>query len=291
MKVVVTGTGGRLGAAVARHLRQRHRVVAYDRRAMDLSEPAQIEDHLLGLEFDVLINCAAVTSLDYCEQHPEEAAKVNAEAPALMANICRQRGARMIHISTDYVYDGTTPEPHSESHPTNPLGVYARSKKEGEDRVLEENPANIVARTAWVIGPDRKSFVDQIIDQAMKESECSAVADKFSSCSYSLDMAEQLERLMGKPTATGLFNLCNEGTCSWLELGQTALDIVASLGWKLRCHMLRRVSVADMKQFLAPRPVHTSMDVSRLAAATGLRPRPWREALKDYLTTYYGKPA
>jgi dTDP-4-dehydrorhamnose reductase len=289
MKVVVTGTGGRLGAAVARHLRERHRVVAYDRRAMDLQAPAQIEDHLTGLEFDVLINSAAVTSVDYCEQHPEEARAVNAEAPALMARLCRERGARMIQISTDYVYDGSVPGLRSEDDPIAPLGVYARTKREGEERVLAECPDGIVARTCWVYGPDRQGFVDQIISRAMKEAACAAVEDKFSSCSYSLDMAEQIARLLGNPGAAGAFNLCNEGACSWHELGQAALDTVAALGWKLCCRTLETARLADMTQFVAPRPVHTSLNISRLAGATGLRPRPWREALTDYLTVYYGR--
>lgn len=106
---VFTGTGGRLGGALARRLRECHRVVAYDRRAMDLRDPDRIADHLTALEFDVLINCAAVTSLDYCENHPDEADAVNARAPALMAAHCAARGARMIHVSTDYVYDGSRP--------------------------------------------------------------------------------------------------------------------------------------------------------------------------------------
>lgn len=290
MKVVVTGTGGRLGAAVARHLRERHRVVAYDRKAMDLREPAQITDHLTGLEFDVLINCAAVTSPDSCEQHPEEARAVNAAAPALMARLCRERGARMLQFSTDYVYDGTQPGLRREDDATAPLGVYARTKLEGEQRVLAESAGNLAARTAWIFGPDREGFVDQIIARAKKEPSCDAIADKFSSCSYSLDMAEQLERLLQNPSAAGVFNLCNDGPCSWLELGQAALDTVIDLGWKLRCATLQGRRLADMKQFLAPRPLHTSMEVTKLAGATGLRPRGWREALRDYLTTYYGRP-
>ncbi len=289
MNVVVTGTGGRLGAAVARHLRTRHRVVAYDRRAMDLREPAQMEDHLSGLKYEVLINCAAVTSVDYCEQHSDEAHAVNAAAPALMAGLCRARGARMIQVSTDYVYDGTKPGLRSEDDPVLPLGVYARSKRGGEERVLSESPANLVVRTSWVFGPDRPSFVDQVIEKAVKEADCSVVGDKFSSCSYSLDMAEQLERLMENPEACGVLNLCNEGECSWREFGQAALDIVAELGWKLQCRTLQSMKLADMKQFIAPRPVHTALDVSRLAAATGLRPRPWREALTDYLKIYFGR--
>ena len=287
MKVVVTGTGGRLGAALARHLRARHRVVAYDRRAMDLREPEQIADHLEGLDFEVLINCAALTSLDYCEEHAAEATSVNAVAPAHMARLCAARGARMIQLSTNYVYHGTRAGLRKETDAAGPLGIYARTKHEGEQRVLAESSGHIVARTAWVFGPDRESFVDHIIARAQKSDDCAAVCDTWSSASYSLDMAEQLERLMLNPAADGLYNLSNDGACSWLELGQAALDITAELGWRLRCRSLRSQPLAEMKQFLAPRPVHTAMDVSKLAAATGLRPRPWREALRDYLSTYY----
>jgi dTDP-4-dehydrorhamnose reductase len=289
MNVVVTGTGGRLGAAVARHLRQRHRVVAYDRRAMDLCEPAQIEDHLLGLEFEALVNCAAVTSIEYCERNPDEAFKVNAKAAALMAKLCRERGARMIHISTDYVYDGSMPGLRSEDDPVAPVCVYARSKREGEEAVLAESSANLIARTSWVFGPDRPGFVDQMIERAMKDTECEAIGDKYSSCSYSLEMAEQIERLLERPAASGVVNLCNEGVCSWRELGQAALDIVSTLGWKLKCRTLGNIRLEDMTQFTAQRPVYTSMDVRKLAETTGVKPRPWREALTDYLNVYYAQ--
>ncbi len=291
MRVVVTGTGGRLGAAVARHLREAHRVVAYDRKAMDLRDPARITDHLTGLEFEAIINCAAVTSVDYCERHPDEAQAVNADAPALMAKLCRERGARLIHVSTDYVYDGTRQGLKTESDPAGPLGVYARTKHEAELRVLEEDAGHLVTRTSWVFGPDRPGFVDQIIDRALKAPDCGAIADKFSSCSYSLEMAGQLSRLLGNPAAAGVLNLCNDGACSWLELGQAALDTVASLGWPLRCRQLTPQRLTEMDAFIAPRPLHTAMSVEALTAATGLRPRPWREALADYLTTYYGAAA
>jgi len=289
MKVVITGTGGRLGAALARHLRARHRVVAYDRKAMDLREPARIGDHLHGLEFEALIHCAAVTSPDYCEQHPGEAAQVNETAPALMACICQERGARMLHLSTNYVYDGSRPGLRTEDDPVRPLGVYARTKLAGELRVREADDRNIIARTAWIFGPDRESFVDQIIARAQQEKHAAAISDVWSSASYSLEMAEQIERLMLHPSAGGVYNLSNDGACSWLELGQTALNIVTELGWRLRVRTLAGLNLASMTQFLAPRPVHTALNISKLASATGLKPRPWRESLRDYLTTYYAR--
>lgn len=287
MRVVVTGTGGRLGAAVARHLRERHRVVAYDRKAMDLREPAQVEDHLLALEFDVLINCAAVTSLEYCEQHPGEAAQVNAGAAAQMAALCRRRGARMIHVSTNYVYDGTQPGLRRETDPAAPLSVYARTKHESELAVLEADAENIIARTAWVFGPNRPAFVDQIITRAQKDADVGAIGDSFSSASYSLDMAELLEQLLELQVPGGVYNLSNAGACSWLELGQAALDEAAALGWKLRSRTLRNMKLAEMESFIARRPVWTSMEVGKLEHATGRQVRPWRGALRDYLQTYW----
>jgi dTDP-4-dehydrorhamnose reductase len=290
VRVIVTGTGGRLGAAVARHLRDRHRVVAYDRRAVDLRCPEQIDDHFSALEFDAVIHCAALTQVDYAEQHPEEARAVNAAAPGRIAAHCARRGARMIHVSTDYVYDGTAPGLRRESDPALPLSVYGRTKLEGEQRVLEQSAHFIAARTSWVFGPDRPSFVDHIIARARKEPACAAVADKFSSPSYSADMAEQLERLLTAPEG-GIYNLSNDGSCTWQALGQAALDTVSALGWRLRCRTLDPLPLAEMKSFIAPRPVHTALDLNRLAAATGLRPRPWQDALTEYLTTTFGPAA
>jgi dTDP-4-dehydrorhamnose reductase len=289
MKVVITGTGGRLGAALARHLRERHRVVAYDRKAMDLREPAQIVDHLEGLEFDVLINCAAVTSLEQCEREPDEAIRVNEAAPELMAQLCRERGARMVHLSTNYVYEGGPPGLRTEESPVEPLSVYARTKLQGELRVLKQAEQNIVARTAWIFGPDRESFVDQIIHRAQTHDYCTAISDVRSSASYSVDLGLQIERLLQNPSAAGIYNLSNAGDCSWLELGQAALDGAASLGWNLRCRTLAGQSVANMENFLAKRPARTAMDLAKLTAATGLPPRPWQEALHDYLRTYYAR--
>ena len=122
MRIIITGTGGRLGAAVARHLRDRHRVIAWDRKALDLRSPEQIADHFGGLEFDGVIHCTALTGVDYCEQHPEEAHAVNTAAPAQIARLCHERGAMLIHVSTDYVYDGRGPGLREEPDACAPLG-------------------------------------------------------------------------------------------------------------------------------------------------------------------------
>lgn len=287
MRIIVTGTGGRLGAAVARFLRDRHRVIAWDRKAMDLRVPERIDDHFRAVLFDVVIHCAAVTSVDYCEQHPDEARAVNTKAPERIAQLCAERGARLIHLSTDYVYDGTHPGLRVESDVTAPLGVYAQTKLAAEQAVLSVCPHFLVARTSWVFGPDRESFADMILKRAAKEKNCGAIADKWSNPSYSHDLAALLEALALNPAATGTVNLCNAGSCSWLEYGQACLDIAEEAGIPLKTRTLRPLQLAEMPGFLSPRPVHTAMDTTRLADLARLRIRPWREALTEYIRTYH----
>jgi dTDP-4-dehydrorhamnose reductase len=289
MRIIITGTGGRLGAAVSRFLRERHRVIAWDRKALDLTSPDQIDDHFGALNFDAVIHCAAVTGVDYCETHPDEAHAVNTAAPAQMARICKARGARMIHVSTDYVYDGTYPGLRRESDPCRPLGVYAKTKRAAEEAVLEAGPDFVVARASWIFGPDRPGFADTIIQRAMLETHCGAIADKWSNPSYSHDQAAMLEALLLNPAARGAVNLCNAGSCSWLEYGQAALDLAFAAGVSLRCRTLSPQRCAQMPGFLAERPVYTGMDTSSLATLTGQPIRPWQDALAEYINTYYGR--
>ena len=232
---------------------------------------------------------AALTRLDYCEHHPAEAHAVNAAAPAHLAALCAERRARFIHLSTDYVYDGSSPGLRRESDPCLPLSIYALTKRDAEQAVLAAHPDFLVARASWIYGPDRPSFPDAIIQRAQNASHGLAIADKWSSPSYSRDLALQLEALLLNPDARGLVNLCNAGSCSWLEYGQAALDLAHQAGVPLRCRTLSPQTCAEMPGFLAQRPRHTAMDSSRLAALTGLTPRPWRDALADYINTYYGR--
>jgi len=289
MRIIVTGTGGRLGAAVARHLRDRHRVIAWDRKALDLTSPGQITDHFSAVEFDAVIHCAAVTGVDYCEQHPEEARAVNTHAPAQIAGLCASRGARLVHVSTDYVYDGTRPGLRVESDPCQPLGVYGQSKRDAEIAVLSSHSDVLVARASWIFGPDRPGFADSIIQRAISQPDCGAIADKWSNPSYSHDQAALLEALVLNPEARGIVNLCNAGRCSWLEYGQAALDFAHAAGVSLRCRTLQPQRCSEMPGFLAERPIHTAMDTCHLELFTGQPVRPWREALADYIGTYYGR--
>ncbi len=290
LRIVVAGSAGRLGAAVVRQLQrfpEHFQAIAYDRKAMDLLSPARIDDHLRPIAFDALVNCAALTNLDECERHPEAARQINALAVGQMANICQELGARLLHVSTDYVYDGRHPGLRTEADPVAPLGVYARTKLEAEGLVLAADPHFIVARTSWIFGPDRPAFPDQMLAQAKRGQPLEAISDKVSTPSYSADLAEMFGTLLLQPDLGGLFNLCNHGSCSWQEYGQTAIDIAHEFGWLRRRALVQGVPLASRTQFIAPRPVHTAMSPQRYAELTGAHIRPWAQALRSYLSMSY----
>ena len=290
LRVVVVGSGGRLGAAVARTLREtpeQFRVVAYDHKSMDLLRPPLIDDHLRAIHFDALINCAAMTNIESCEDRQEEATAVNVTAPRQMAEICHAVGARMIQISTDYVYDGTKPGQRLESDPVDPLSHYAKTKLAADQAMLEVSDRFLAARTSWVFGPNRPSFVDQILHQAAEQDSVEAIGDKFSTPSFSHDIARWLANILQKPDVCGVLNLCSQGEATWCDYAQEALDIATELGWEMKARHVKPTKLEDIKQFRAPRPRFTSMNTNLLESVIGGQIRSWRDALREYLQTYY----
>ena len=166
-----------------------------------LGEPKRLREVLVGLEFDALINTAAQTNVDRCETDQEEAFALNGEAPGVLAEICAQKRAPFIHVSTDYVFDGEKREPYAEEDEARPVSVYGESKREGERRALAANDRALVVRVSWVFGPDRPSFVDWAIGQAREREEVKAIADKWATPTYTLDLAGWLKPLIVNPLA------------------------------------------------------------------------------------------
>lgn len=292
MRIVIIGTGGRVGGALARHFRLAgHPVVAFDRKALDLTRPAIIRDRLEPLAFDTVMLPAAVTNLDYAEAHPDEAQAANVDGPELVAALCAARGARLIHFSTDYTYDGCLPGRRSESDVPAPISVYARTKAEGDRRVLEATDGTaLIARVSWVFGPDRPSFPDQLLDRARTGEPLEAVSDKFSVPTSALDLCSWMEPFLHGPHRGlgGIVNFCNSGpAASWHSYGQTTLDLAVSLGIPLKHTAIEPRKLAATTAFKAPRPVHTAMGNDKLSLLLGSPPRPWPEALRDYLRSYH----
>jgi dTDP-4-dehydrorhamnose reductase len=286
--MVIVGAGGRLGAALGREYQRDYDVTSFERMQLDLGQLDRVRSALSKAKFDLLINCAALTNVDYCESHREEAFVVNAEAPRLLAEIANEKSAKLVHFSTDYVFDGKKTDLYVEEDKAVPLSVYGESKLEGERRVLEVSSQHLVVRLSWVFGPDKPSFIDQIIQRARENDVVTAVADKFSAPSYTIDVANWLRLAIDK-SANGILHLANNGGCSWQEWAQHAIDVCRSLGIPLKAERVGAVSLADMKNFVAKRPVHTGLSTAKFTTLTGVQPRHWREAVAEYISAHVSK--
>lgn len=285
-RILVIGAKGRLGAALVREWRAAgETVTGLGRTELDLAwEVPAMRSALSRHDFDVLVNCAAQTNVDRCEVQEEEAFQLNAEAPTVLGDICRTRGARMVHVSTDYVFDGSKSTPYTEDDPARPVSLYGASKRAGEVGVLTVTEGRgLVVRVSWVFGPDRPSFVDQILQRARQESTVAAVADKMATPTYTLDAARYLRPLLFDMPVGGVLHLCNEGACTWQEYGQQALDSARQAGVELQTERVAPLRMADLKAFVARRPVFSAMQTDKLAGLIGQRPRPWREAVAEYV--------
>ena len=294
-RVVIIGAGGRLGAALGRAYAKEFDVVGFNHAQLDLGKPEQLRTTLDGLEFDALINTAAQTNVDRCETHQDEAFALNAEAPRVLAEICATKRKRLIHISTDYVFDGEKREPYTEEDEARPISVYGESKREGERRALAANDRALVVRVSWVFGPDRPSFVDWAIGQAREREDVRAIADKWATPTYTLDLAQWLKPLIatddGPAVAgagrlqdiSGILHLANRGECSWQEYAQWAIDCCRAENIPMKASKIGKSSLAEMKSFIAKRPVYSVLSSAKYESLTGVTPRPWQEAVADFV--------
>jgi len=297
MKIVILGAGGRLGAALVREYRDKHDVAAFSHAQLDLWNLDDLREKLGATNFDVLINAAAFTNVDLCETERDRAFTINGEAPGVVAEICRERGAKLIHFSTDYVFDGGKRAPYTEEDEAKPISVYGESKLAGEKNVLAADGEHLVVRVSWVFGPDRPSFVDSMIKRAQEHEKVDAIADKFSGPTYTPDIAEMIGRILDAwsrraPAPDGLqgiLHFANAGECSWQEYAQWALDCCHEAGLSLKARTVGALKLKDMSSWVARRPVYSVLSTEKYAQLGGTSPRTWRDAVADYITRFHSK--
>jgi dTDP-4-dehydrorhamnose reductase len=302
MKIVILGTGGRLGAALVCEYRDKYDVTGFNHAQLDLSNLDDVREKLRALSFDVLINAAAFTNVDLCETERARAFTINSEAPGIVAEICRERGAKLIHFSTDYVFDGEKRAPYTEEDEAKPISVYGASKLAGEKNVLAADRGHLVVRVSWVFGPDRPSFIDGIIKRAQENEKVDSISDKFSTPTYTLDIAEMLGRILdgwsrrapapdglGAGRLQGILHFANAGECSWQEYAQWALDCCHEAGLSLKARTVGALKLKDMSSWVARRPVYSVLSTEKYAQLGGTSPRTWRDAVADYITRFYSK--
>jgi dTDP-4-dehydrorhamnose reductase len=289
MKIVILGAGGRLGAALLREYRDKFDVAGFSHTQLNLSDLGAVREKLRNTSFDILVNAAGFTGVDLCETQPDRAFLINAEAPRVVAEICGERNARLIHFSTDYVFDGAKCEPYTEEDQASPISVYGESKLAGENNVLAAKSQNLVVRVSWVFGPDRPSFIDAMVQQAQENDKVDAVADKFSTPTYTLDIAAMLPQFFGANVSGGILHFANAGQCSWREYAQWAVDCCHEAGLPLKAKTIGVRNLREMANWIARRPVYSVLSTAKYTSFTGISPRTWREAVSDYITRFYSK--
>lgn len=285
-KIVVVGAGGRLGGLLADTLRRDHEVVGFDRRQLDLASDASIDAALGPLDYDLLFLTGALTAVDYCETHEDEAFAVNARGPGKIAEISAGKGAHVTYISTDMVFDGSKAGPYAESDEANPISVYGASKLAGERAVLGVSPENLVARVSWVYGPGRPAFPEWIIDRACADANLTLPGNKICCPTYTPDLVTWLAALVFSPSvrpASGIYQLCNSNACTWREWGQFCIDTARGQGFPVIAGEITGVPVDSVPAFVAKRPVNSAMSTEKFSANTGIHPRDWRSALRDFV--------
>jgi dTDP-4-dehydrorhamnose reductase len=282
MRVAVTGTTGRIGTALARHLAAEHEVICLPRSVFDLADPESMNAALEKLSCDLFINPAGITSVDACEDDPRLAMRVNSAAPGKIALWAAGRGVKMIHFSTDYVFGGETTMALTEEMAARPVNTYGRSKLAGEQAVLT-HPGNLVIRVSWVFGPEKPSFVDQVFDAALAGRPLAAVSDKYSLPTFTTDLSHWVSGLIAA-NASGLVHACNPGQpVSWHGLGAAVVREMTACGLLGHCPEIFEQSLSEMNALRAVRPRFTAMDTHRLSSILDEALRPWPEALTEYV--------
>ena len=276
MKLLVTGAGGMLGGAVVqRAVALGHDVHAATRAELDVTDRAAAHRLLHEVCPTAVVHCAAYTDVDGAESQWRVAEAVNARGAGHVATAAEEVGARIVHVSTDYVFDGSKREPWVESDPVAPLGVYGETKLAGEQLVAAANPAHVIVRTAWLYGAGGRNFVDTMLALGLEREEVSVVTDQIGCPTWTGHLAGALVELAERPQETGIHHIAGAGQCSWNEL---ALEIFERAG--VDC----RVLPATSDQFPRParRPAYSVLGSERPEPV--VLP-PWGQGLAEYLAT------
>lgn len=284
-RLVIVGAAGRLGAAMLKSYSQSHDVISLTRAELNLVDPESIRRALEPLEYDRLILSGALTAVDYCETHEDEAFAINADGPKLIAEICAEKGAHVSYISTDFVFDGLSTHAYTEDVIARPLSVYGASKLEGEEYVLEVSKDNLVARVSWLYGSGKPAFPEWIIQQALKQDKLSLPEEKVGIPTYTEDVVDYLRVLIGLDggiPASGIVHLSNSGQCTWQEWGQFCLDRAAATGLPLKTQKISGNCLEDIVAFAAPRPINSVLSTEKFTRQTGIVPRSWQDAMREH---------
>ena len=278
-KIAVTGANGQLGQEL-KQLTTKYpdcELVFLSRDDLPVDDEQRVKQYISASRPDFLINCAAYTAVDKAETDREQAWRVNAEAAGILAAACKEYHTKFVHISTDYVFDGTASVPYKPDSLTNPQGYYGVTKLEGERLAAKLNPGSIIIRTSWVYSEFGKNFVKTMIRLMSEKEEINVVSDQVGSPTYAADLATAILQIVtsGK-WKPGLYHFSNEGVISWYDFALAIKELTSS-----NC----KVNPIPTSQYPTPakRPSYSVLDNSQINSAFGIELKKWRDSLKNCL--------
>ncbi len=284
MRILVTGSKGQLAlslAAQARHLNGVE-LLRLGRPVLDLEDPASVSAAIAAAAPDLIVNAAAYTAVDGAEADKARAFAVNRDGAMAVAMAAAALNAPLIHLSTDYVFDGTKPAPYVETDKTAPLNVYGHSKREGEQAVLAAHPAALVLRTSWVFSPYGANFVRTMLRLGAERDSLRIVSDQAGNPTSALDLAAAILNIapqaMAAPGDGGIFHLTNAGSTSWFELAEAVFAESARHGGPVPA--LEPITTAEYPT-PARRPLNSRLETQAFARRFGLTLRPWQDAVQE----------
>lgn len=279
MKILITGARGMLGKDLAETLKEKHSLILTGRDNLDITDLKKCRDFITLARPDIIINCAAYTLVDKCEEEIELAYRVNALGPRNLAVICNEQNIPLVQISTDYVFDGTKGANYLEDDIKNPLSIYGKSKSLAEDYITALTNKFYIVRTSWLFGEYGNNFIKTMLQLGKTRNSITVVNDQFGSPTYSGDLARATACLIEEPRY-GIYHITNSGYTNWHEY---AKYIFALVGYKVT---VQPISTEELNR-PAPRPKYSVLE-NRLWQLEGLpRLRSYQEAVKEYVENYF----
>ena len=291
MRILITGISGQIGSEAARGFKELGDVIAADRRLLDLSRPCTLAAKLDSMAPDIIINPAAYTAVDRAEEERDLAFTVNADSPGVMARWAAAHGVPFVHLSTDYVFDGSGEQPWREDDPVAPLGVYGASKWAGEERVRAASGPHLIVRTSWIYSARGANFLRTISRLARERHELKIVADQIGAPTSAAFVAETLAAIVRKnlsnlasefAAAGGRLHVAASGQTSWHGFASAIVNGLRRLDVALRVERITPVGTKDYPT-KAVRPLNSRLDLTRLRNAFGIVPPSWDTLLKPEL--------
>jgi dTDP-4-dehydrorhamnose reductase len=287
MKILVTGTAGQLGRELVPILQAAgEEVVGIDQQELDLSRTDEVASGIANYGVDWVINCAAYTQVDKAEEDRELAFLINRDsAGAVAIGVKRCRG-RLVHISTDFIFDGKQSRPYKEDDVANPLGVYGQSKLEGEQLVHKVMPEAIILRTAWVYGIHGHNFVKTMLRLAAEREELNVVDDQIGTPSWTADIASAIQTLIDR-NAAGTYHFTNEGVASWYDFADSIVHIARDLGFPIKAKIVKPIPSSEFPT-PATRPPYSVLNKQKIRNLLDRDIPHWQQSLEQMLRQLQG---